>query len=309
MPPISVVIPVYNRTWELQRALQSLLDQTFKHFEVIVCDDGSTQDVHSVVAPFIGPLHLAYRRIDNSGGPARPRNVAISMAHGDWISFLDSDDWWDRDRMATVVAALDDSVDLLYHPLRFVAIPGRPSRRGMQRAVGTRMRCDALRHMALFGNPIPNSAAVVRRSLLDSIGGICEDRSIVAYEDFDTWLRLVEIGARIRFLDRTLGSYWIGADGISAISERQIEKHVALFNRHLAHFDPGFQATAEACHNYTVGSMWSRVGSPRLALEHLRRAKGLPTIGMRLKRWFKLARMTFARPMKRHAPPTIDQGM
>lgn len=289
-PSISVVIPVYNRTWELQRALQSLADQTFRDFEVIVCDDGSTVDVRSVVDSFAGSLRIGYRRIENSGGPARPRNVAASMASGDWISFLDSDDWWDSDRMAAVAATLDDDVDLLYHPLRFVAVNGRPARRGFQTVVGYPMRGDALRHMALFGNPIPNSAAVVRRSLLDRIGGICEDRSLVAYEDFDTWLRLVEMGARVRFLDRTLGSYWIGDDAISALSERQIERQITLFERHVSRFGADFRDEAEARHNYTVGTMWRRVGNrAQLARTHLLRAKGLPTFTMRIKRLLNLA--------------------
>lgn len=289
-PSISVVIPVYNRTWELRRALQSLVDQTFRDFEVIVCDDGSTQDVRSVVELFAEALRLSYRRIENSGGPARPRNVAVGMAKGDWISFLDSDDWWDRDRMAAVAAALSDDVDLVYHSLRFIAKNGRPTRRGLRKVVGFPMRCEPLRHMALFGNPIPNSAAIVRRSLLNSIGGVCEDRSLIAYEDFDTWLRLVEIGARVRFLDRTLGSYWIGDDAISAMAERQVERQIALFERHVSHFGTDFRAAAEACQNYTLGTMWSRIGNrAHLAREHLWRAKGLPTAPLRIKRLLKLA--------------------
>jgi glycosyltransferase involved in cell wall biosynthesis len=292
-PLISVVIPVYNRTWELQRALQSLSVQTVRNFEVIVCDDGSTEDVRSVVDSFTASLRITYRRIDNSGGPARPRNVGIGLAQGEWISFLDSDDWWDSDRMAVVGASLNDDIDLLYHPLRFVGASGRPVRRGLRRVVGSPLRCHPLRHMMFFGNPVPNSAAVVRRSLLNRIGGICEDRSIVAYEDFDAWMRLVEIGARMHFLNRPLGSYWIGEDGISGISERQIERQVALFGRHVSNFSPDFRTAAEACHNYIVGSMWSRIGNhSHLARDYLWRAKGLPTITLRLKRLLRLA-MTF----------------
>ncbi len=286
---LSVVIPVYNRAWELQRALKSLADQTLRDFEVIVCDDGSTEDVRSVVYSFMGRLSLSYRRIDNSGGPACPRNTAVSIAKGDWISFLDSDDWWDKSRMAVVVNALGDDIDFLYHPLRLVAKDGHRARRGMHKAVGFQMRCDPLRHMALFGNPIPNSAAVVRRGLLDRIGGMCEDRGLFAYEDFDTWLRLAEIGARFRFLDRTLGSYWIGDDSISAMSEQQILRQVTLFERHVSHFSP-FKAAAEARQNLTLGLMWDRVGGhTHLAYKHLLKAKGLPTAGMRINRLFKLS--------------------
>ena len=79
-PQISVVIPVYNRSWELRRALESLARQTTKNFEVVVCDDGSAEDIRAVVTTFEHQLDVQYQRIENSGGPARPRNVAIGLA-------------------------------------------------------------------------------------------------------------------------------------------------------------------------------------------------------------------------------------
>lgn len=289
-PPISVVIPVYNRSWELRRALESLARQTERNFEVVVCDDGSTEDICAVLAPFQSQMDVRYQRIENSGGPARPRNVAIRLARGEWIAFLDSDDWWDDGRMAVVGAALDEDIDILYHPLRVVTAQGltrTPERRSM---IGEPLRSEALRHMALFGNPVPNSAAVVRRSLLMEIGGICEDQAIVAVEDFDTWLRLVEAGARMRFMDQVLGSYWIGSDGISAFSRRQIDRHIALFKRHAPRFSSDFRLIAEAYHNYAIGSMLLKIGdSHQHAREYLLLARELPTFKMRVKRWLKLA--------------------
>lgn len=289
MPRISVVIPVYNRSWELRRALESLARQTERNFEVVVCDDGSTEDIRAVLAPFESQFEVHYQRIENSGSPARPRNVAISLASGEWIAFLDSDDWWDDGRMAIVGAVLGDDVDIIYHSLRVVIAEGltrTPESRGM---VGEALRGEALRHMALFGNPVPNSAAVVRRSMLMQIGGICEDRAIVA-EDFDTWLCLVEAGARMRFLNQVLGSYWVGEDSISAFSRRQIDGQIALFQRHAPRFSPDLRSLAEAYHNYAIGSMLLKIGaSHKHAREYLLRARELPLLEMRAKRWLKLA--------------------
>ena len=293
-PRISVVIPVYNRSSELRRAFQSLVRQTERHFEVVVCDDGSTEDIRAVLAPFESQLDVRYQRIENSGGPARPRNVAIRLARGEWIAFLDSDDWWDDGRMAVVSAALGDDVDFLYHPLRVVTAEGlsrTPERRAM---IGEPLRSEALRHMALFGNPVPNSAAVVRRSMLMQIGGIYEDPAIVA-EDFDTWLCLAEAGARMRFLNEVLGSYWVGEDGISVFSHHQITGQIALFKRHAPRFNSDFRCVAEACHNYVIGSLFLQLGgNQKLAREYLLRARDLPSLSMRVKRWLKLA-MTFVK--------------
>lgn len=293
-PRISVVIPVYNRSSELRRALESLARQTERQFEVVVCDDGSTQDIRAVLAPFESQLDVRYQRIENSGGPARPRNVAISLASGEWIAFLDSDDWWDDGRMAAVSAALGDDVDFLYHPLRVVTAEGLTRTPERRARIGESLRSEALRHMALFGNPVPNSAAVVRRSMLMQIGGICEDPAIVA-EDFDTWLCLAEAGARMRFLNEALGSYWVGEDGISVFSHRQIDGQIALFKRHAPRFSPDLRCVAEACHNYAIGSLLLQLGgNHKQARGYLLRARELPSLEMRVKRWLKLA-MTLAK--------------
>jgi glycosyltransferase involved in cell wall biosynthesis len=295
MTKISVVIPVYNRSWELRRALESLVRQTTCDFEVMVCDDGSTEDIRAVLSPFENQIEVLYQRIENSGGPARPRNVAINMARTEWIAFLDSDDWWDEDRLAVVGAELDDDVDILYHPLRVVTAAGLTRTLERRAVIGEPFREDALRHLALFGNPVPNSAAVVRRSLLVQMGGICEDRAIVAVEDFDTWLRLLESGAKMRFLNQVLGTYWIGEDGISTFSRRQVDRQIALFKRHLPCFSPELRVAAEASHNYSIGALLLQLGGNHaLARQHLMQARNLPSLQLRLKRLLKLA-MIFAK--------------
>lgn len=297
MPRISVVIPVYNRSWELHRALESLARQTARDFEVVVCDDGSTEDICAVLALFENQIEVRYQRIENSGGPARPRNVAIGIARGEWIAFLDSDDWWDEERLAVVGAELGDDVDILYHSLRVATATGLTRTLERRAVIGDPLRGDGLRHLALFGNPVPNSAAVVRRSLLMQIGGICEDRSIVV-EDFDTWLRLLEAGARMRFLDQVLGSYWIGEDGISAFSRRQIDGQIALFERHLPRFSPELRGLAEASHNYSVGAWLLQLGgNHNLARQYLMRARNLPSLALRVKRLMKLV-MTFTKNVR-----------
>ena len=288
-PQISVVIPVYNRSFELRRALESLVAQTKVDFEVLVCDDGSTEDIRAVISPFENQIDVRYQRIENSGGPARPRNVAIGMARGEWISFLDSDDWWDDGRMATVSASLSDDIDFLYHPLRVVTDSGLTRTLERRSVIGSPFKGDALSQMVMHGNPVPNSAAVVRRSLLLKIGGICEDPAIVA-EDFDTWLCLLEAGAKILYLNEALGSYWVGGDGISAFSRRQIDGQIALFARHASRLPQALCVAAESRHNYLIGSLLLQLGDNNLlARQYLLQARRLPTLTMRAKRWLKLA--------------------
>jgi GT2 family glycosyltransferase len=195
--------------------------------------------------------------------------------------------------MEVVAAALREDVDLVYHSLRLIGADGRARRRGLSKKVGFPIRGEPLRHMALFGNPIPTSASLVRRRIFEHIGGMSEDPKLVAFEDFDAWLRLVERGARIHFIDEILGSYWIGDDSISAMSERQIYRQIELFNRHVSYFS-AFEKAAQARQYYTIGSMWGQIkGQSEVAREHLSRAKALPTFAMRIKRLFKYIKLTF----------------
>ena len=311
-PTVSVVIPVYNRPEDLRRALRALVGQTQPAFEVIVCDDGSTVDVAAVASEFAALLPLSYRRLDNSGGPARPRNTGVGLARGEWIAFLDSDDWWDPQRMARVVAHLTADVDVLYHPLRLVG-PNGPTRRGGKGTVGEAMVGDALWHMACIDNPIPNSAVIVRRSLLERIGGLCEDSDLVAYEDFDAWLRLAEQGARFRFLNAILGSYWLSPDAISAVSPRAIARQKALYRRHAAAFAP-FARAALAKQQYTLASLASRFpDNDRVVIGHLLAAQGLVGFVRNVRRLARLVgygltqpRLVWACLRERHAGDTPD---
>ena len=92
--------PTYNRASELRRCLNSLVIQSFQEFEVLVCDDGSTDNSSRVANSFSDILDVHYHYESNFGGPARPRNVGIKLARSPYIAFLDSDDWWTKDKLA-----------------------------------------------------------------------------------------------------------------------------------------------------------------------------------------------------------------
>lgn len=102
VPFFSIVIPTYNRMNDLIRCLSSLQNQTYKNFEVIVCDDGSTDNTFDVIKQFESTLSIKYLYEQNWGGPAHPRNVGVSYAKGKWICFLDSDDLFLPERMEII---------------------------------------------------------------------------------------------------------------------------------------------------------------------------------------------------------------
>lgn len=212
MPRVSIVIPTYNRARDLRRALASVAVQTISDFEVLVMDDGSQDDSRAVVEAF-DDQRFKYSWEEPSGGPAHPRNRGIAQSIGEYIAFLDSDDWWKPNKLEESLKALERGADVVYHDLvrtgRFRFLP-------FQRTVPTRqLPDDAFHDLLANGNALNTSSVVVRRSLISQIGGFDEARDLVAIEDYDAWLRLAQVTRRFRRIDTALGYYWEGGGNIT----------------------------------------------------------------------------------------------
>jgi glycosyltransferase involved in cell wall biosynthesis len=98
MPRVSVVLPVYNGERFIGEAIQSVLDQTFHDFELVVVDDGSTDNTETIVRQLKGPI--IYHRQENQGAGIA-RNLGVAFAQGEWIAFIDADDIWDTQKLST----------------------------------------------------------------------------------------------------------------------------------------------------------------------------------------------------------------
>lgn len=212
-PKISVVVPTYNRARDVGRCLQSLVGQTFEAFEVLVCDDGSTDDTSAVVDAYKTRLSLTYVRAENFGGPARPRNAGLRLARGEYIAFLDSDDWWTPEKLQRSLEHLERGADVVYHDMYFVA---RAAQRLFPRkSRGRQLAAPVFEDLLVNGNALNNSSVVARRSLLQSIGGCSEERALIAAEDYDLWLRLAQVTDAFVRIPHTLGFYWVGSGNLS----------------------------------------------------------------------------------------------
>ena len=126
-PLVSVVIATYNMGQYLADAIRSVLDQTRPNLELLVIDDGSTDNTRDVVAGFEADARLRYRRQPNSG-QARAKNVGIALARGRFIAFCDADDLWTTDKLERQLHAFDDAgrVAVVYGRNRKIAADGSP---------------------------------------------------------------------------------------------------------------------------------------------------------------------------------------
>ena len=116
-PIVSAVIPTYNRAVLLPLAIQSALDQTFKDIEIIIVDDGSTDNTEEVVRDFVlRDNRVKYFRHEKNRGGATARNTGISSSNGDFIAFLDSDDLWFPQKIEKQIAILNkyENINIVY---------------------------------------------------------------------------------------------------------------------------------------------------------------------------------------------------
>lgn len=223
-PFFSIVIPTYNHGQYLGRALQSVLDQTYANWEAIVIDNHSTDNTDDVMHGFTD-LRISYVKIHNNGVIAVSRNVGIQKAKGEWIAFLDSDDWWSNDKLMTCYSTIGSKIDLIYHDLDIVShAPRLFFKKSLK---GRKLKSPVLIDLLVGGNAISNSSVVVRKKLLDDINGIKESRELIAAEDYNTWLRIARSTDHFIYLPQILGYYFVHDEAISK-KDMSIPAHHAV---------------------------------------------------------------------------------
>jgi glycosyltransferase involved in cell wall biosynthesis len=111
MTLISVILPTYNRASFLPGAIESVQRQTFQDFELIIIDDGSTDDTHSVVNPYLKDKRIRYL-LQQNGGAAAARNHGLAERQGKYVAFIDSDDTWEEDKLALQWKVLNQLPDV-----------------------------------------------------------------------------------------------------------------------------------------------------------------------------------------------------
>ncbi len=269
-PLISIVIPTYNHANFLGRALKSVIDQTYINWEVIVIDNHSSDNTEELMESFIGP-RIRYLKIYNNGVIAASRNVGIRAANGEWIAFLDSDDWWTIDKLQACFNAINDRVDFVYHYLTMVSDKPRYLRRRLMKT--PQVTVPVIMDLLHNGNKINNSSVVVRKKLLLEIGGINEDVKIIASEDYDTWLRIAKLTNNFLCVPRKLGFYGVHSSNTSSISRKDMSLTdrvvVADFSNLL---DRRQKVKVEARFNYARGRFNYFNGNYRKAIANLSHA-------------------------------------
>jgi glycosyltransferase involved in cell wall biosynthesis len=226
---VSVIIPAYNQGRFVAAAIESVLRQSLQAFEVIVVDDGSTDDTAAVVAGIKDPRVRCVRQ--SNRGLSAARNTGIRNSAGEFLSFLDSDDLFLPGKLEWLVAALKASPDGGIAAGQAVPIDEEGNRLG--RPFETPLPDDAPR--LLLGNPLHVGSVVVRKTWQERVGFF--DESLRSYEDWDMWLRLVYAGCRTLWVPRPVSLYRFHRDQMTRIGTQMTRATFAVLEKFFAQPD------------------------------------------------------------------------
>ena len=213
-PLVSVVIPTYNHAHFLKRSVQSVLDQSYPNFEVIVIDNNSSDNTKTILDEF-ADKRIKYFLIDNNGSIAASRNKGIRNSYGSWIAFLDSDDYWCKGKLEALFGSelRADDFDAICHNVATVDVNGELIRDMVCGPVTNNFYYDLL----LTGNRCSTSAIAVKASFLSSAKlSFNESTDFITAEDYGLWLDMARLGARFKFVNKTLSKYVIHSDNNSS---------------------------------------------------------------------------------------------
>ena len=223
MPKVSVIIPTYNRAQMVCQAIDSVLDQAFDNCEIVVVDDGSTDETEEILHRRYGD-RITYLYQDNQGR-ASARNRGVRVSSGEYLQFLDSDDWLLPHALEIQANFLDrhPEVDVIYGDGYYCNQNGEPIQRISEERPPTPEE-GLLAIMILHNIVVATHSAMVRRRALEELDHSGFDEHLRGTEDADFWLRLAANGAEFAAHDEPVCQYRLHGSNATLRSHPQWER-------------------------------------------------------------------------------------
>ena len=280
LPIISVVLPAYNRANSILAAVDSVLGQSFRDFELLVVDDGSTDGTMAALARVSDPRVRLLANPRNLGAGAA-RNTGIRAARGIWVAFQDSDDEWLPQKLEKQMARLDAAGDRYVAAYCGMAVvggldnppigggPGRTSLRYVPDPHLTTVEGD-IRPALLRESLVSTQTLIARRASLLAIGGF--DESLPALEDWDCAIRLAALG-HFAFVDEPLVMQHFSANSITRHRDRRLTARRKIVDKNLTALQA--EPALLAQHYRAIAGEQRRLGLMTEACASLAQARGM----------------------------------
>ena len=181
-PLISVIIPTYNRGWTVCEAIESVLGQDYENFELIVVDDGSTDNTQNLLEKYGNKIKVVFQ---NNRGVSSARNTGIKQAKGTYIALLDSDDLWEKNKLSVQMNFFDHNPNALICQTEEIWI--RNGKR-VNPKIKHQKPSGMIFEESLYLCLVSPSAVMIKKRLFNLVGFF--DENLPACEDYDMWLRI-----------------------------------------------------------------------------------------------------------------------
>lgn len=251
MVKFSVVIPTYNRADCIRRCIDSVLNQTCQDFEIVVVDNYSDDTTSEIIQSYNNP-RIRFFQNHNHGIIAVSRNKGVKEAHGEWICFLDSDDWWCCNKLQELKKRIEQS-DFLYHKMKPI------SNKGGGRLQGKKCKDDVFTQILISGNIMCNSSVAVKKRVLEDVGLLSEELALAGVEDCDCWLKIAKKQYKFDFISKSLGYYWLG-NNFSA-SDKQLKKEKLLVEKYIMDLPMNKRILASKNLSFRKGRILHKLGN------------------------------------------------
>ncbi len=247
-PLVSIILPTFNRSGHyLERAIQSVVNQSYNNWELIVIDNHSTDNTLNYINSLKNKKISIYM-INNNGNIAKSRNYGISYSNGDLIAFLDSDDFWEKNKLEKSVIFLQDNKKYagVCHSEYWTNDSG-----SIIKHYGPEYN---FKYEILLqrGNCISLSAIVIKKKCLEKINYFSQDIEFITAEDYDLWLNISKAGNKIGFIKNILGTFQIHNKSESSDIFRNTKAVINVLNKHIDKKNKNQYSTA--CSNCWVNA-------------------------------------------------------
>ena len=228
-PFFSIVLPNYNHGHYLKDAIESVLNQNYKNWELLIIDNYSTDNSDKVISSY-NDSRIRVFKIKNEGIIAKSRNLGIKNAKAEWIAFLDSDDIWYFNKLSRLIELTDKNFDIICSNEYRYDLKG-----GVKKPLYYNLKSNNFyRELLLKGNALSTSATIVSRDFLKKNKlGFSENLDFITVEDYDLWMQIALKNGSFGFCNEFLGDFRIHESNNSNNFKLHSNNLIKLLKKHV----------------------------------------------------------------------------
>ncbi|MER2152809.1 MAG: ATP-grasp fold amidoligase family protein [Solibacillus sp.] len=226
-PLVSIIVPTFNRAQLVKEAISSVLNQTYRNFEIIVIDDNSTDNTAELISK-INDGRIYYFRLNKNQGAPAARNLGLKKASGQLIAFLDSDDQWVSKKLEKQIALFEreQQIGLVYTGIKFINSQ-------FERILVPKVRGDISKSILKKNYVGPTSSVVIKKALIDEVGGF--DVTLPSCQDWDLFIRIGQV-CEIDYIAEPLVLYFEHeGTRISTNPKAVVTGHLKIYSKYRQH--------------------------------------------------------------------------